>query len=73
MAVVGGDQNERLFRVGVFDRRLNGVGEFHRIGQGALGVTGVVTMVDTTRLDDQQIALVILLQNLERFRCHLGQ
>ncbi len=51
----------------------HGFGERDGVGERAIGIAGVVPMVDAAALHHQVVALLVLLQHLDGLGGHLGQ
>ena len=73
MAMVRGDDNERVFRVSFFQRNLHGVGQLNGFRQGTVGTAGVMAMIDPTRLHGQKEALVVVIENANGLARHFTQ
>ena len=73
VAVIGGDEDQRFFRIGIVDRPLDRAGELDRLFQRVTGLPGVVAMVDPPAFDHQVIALRIAAQPADGRGGHVGQ
>ncbi|TNC99477.1 MAG: hypothetical protein FD118_3705 [Rhodocyclaceae bacterium] len=73
VAVVGRDEDQGVAGIRHLVGFLHRLGQFDGVEQGALGVAGVVGVVDAAGLDVQEEAFVVLLQHADRLFGHLGQ
>lgn len=71
MRMVGGDDDQRVRRRGLHGNAY-GIGQRHRFIERAVGVAGVVGVIDTTAFDHQHEAIGVARQRLDRGAGHLG-
>ena len=73
VAVIGGDEDQRLAGISVVDRILHRAGELDRFLQRVSRAAFVVGVIDPPALDHQVIALLRPLQPRDRLRRHVGE
>ncbi len=73
MAVISGDNNQGILRVGLIRGHFYGFGQFNGIRQSAGRIAGMVGVVNAASLDDQQIAFIIVIKNINGLGSHLTQ
>ena len=73
MAVIGGDEDQRVVDRGHLGRDFHRVGEFDRLGQCAIRIAVVMAVVDATAFDHQKKAFRIFRQNRQRGARHAGK